>query len=327
MQQNRVRLDRVTHLVLDEADRMLDMGFVRDVRKIVATLPKRRQSMFFSATMPPEVSKLANEMLSSPVRVEVTPQVITVDKIRQHVHFVNAAEKRGLLVKLLGDPALARVLVFTRTKHGANKVADVLERAQVGVEAIHGNKSQNARQRALERFRSGECRVLVATDIAARGIDVAEIGHVVNFDLPHVPEDYVHRIGRTARMEASGRASSFAAPDEQVQLRDIERLTRKQIPRHEVPRDSETFKTELKRAAEGQAHPGASAQPAGFNRNRRRAAAHNEQRGAGGQGASHGSSRKPESGSSRPASGGRPGGEGSGPRKSTTVGSWKPKRR
>ena len=229
MQQNRVRLDRVTHLVLDEADRMLDMGFVRDVRKIVATLPKRRQSMFFSATMPPEVSKLANEMLSSPVRVEVTPQVITVDKIRQHVHFVNAADKRGLLVKLLGDPALARVLVFTRTKHGANKVADVLERAQVGVEAIHGNKSQNARQRALERFRSGECRVLVATDIAARGIDVDGITHVVNFEIPNVPETYVHRIGRTARAGADGVAISLCDGSERAYLRDIERLTRRPI--------------------------------------------------------------------------------------------------
>jgi ATP-dependent RNA helicase RhlE len=171
--------------------------------------------------------------------------------------------------------------------------------------------------------------VLVATDIAARGIDVAEIGHVVNFDLPHVPEDYVHRIGRTARMEASGRASSFAAPDEQVQLRDIERLTRKQIPRMPIPRDSEIFQSELKRAAEGQAQPGANAQPAGFNRNRRRAAAHNERRGAdGGQGPSRGSSRKADAGA-RPSSGGQGGAthDGAAPRKATLVGSWKPKRR
>jgi ATP-dependent RNA helicase RhlE len=229
MQQNHVRLERVTHLVLDEADRMLDMGFVRDVRRIVAGLPKRRHSMFFSATMPAEVTKLAGEMLHQPVRVEVTPQVITVDKIRQQVHFVGAADKRDLLVRLLTDPALARVIVFTRTKHGANKVASVLDRAKVAAEAIHGNKSQNARQGALERFRSGGCRVLVATDIAARGIDVDGITHVVNFDIPNVPETYVHRIGRTARAGAEGVAISLCDHAERGWLRDIERLTRRPI--------------------------------------------------------------------------------------------------
>jgi ATP-dependent RNA helicase RhlE len=229
MQQNKVRLERVTHLVLDEADRMLDMGFVRDVRRIVAALPKRRQSMFFSATMPPEVARLAGEMLLQPVRVEVTPEVITVDKIRQHVHFVGAGDKRDLLIRLLGDPALARVIVFTRTKHGANKVASVLERARVPSEAIHGNKSQNARQKALERFRSGDCRVLVATDIAARGIDVDGITHVVNFEIPNVPETYVHRIGRTARAGAEGTAISLCDQSERGYLRDIERLTRRPI--------------------------------------------------------------------------------------------------
>jgi len=229
MDSGHVRLGRVTHLVLDEADRMLDMGFVRDVRRIVAALPKRRQSMFFSATMPPDVAKLASEMLFQPVRVAVTPQVVTVDKIKQTVHFVNAADKRTQLVKLLGDPALARVIVFTRTKHGANRVAETLERSRIPADAIHGNKSQNARQRALERFRSGRARVLVATDIAARGIDVDGITHVVNFELPNVPETYVHRIGRTARAGAEGAAISLCDGSERAYLRDIERLTRRSI--------------------------------------------------------------------------------------------------
>ncbi len=229
MQSGQVRLDRVTHLVLDEADRMLDMGFVRDVRKIVAALPKRRQSMFFSATMPPEVARLAGEMLLQPMRVEVSPKVITVDKVTQNVHFVHAADKRTHLIKLLGDPALSRVIVFTRTKHGANKVADSLDRARIPAEAIHGNKSQNARQRALERFRSGDARVLVATDIAARGIDVDGITHVVNFELPNVPETYVHRIGRTARAGAAGVAISLCDGSERAFLRDIERLTKRTI--------------------------------------------------------------------------------------------------
>jgi ATP-dependent RNA helicase RhlE len=229
MQSGHVRLDRVTHLVLDEADRMLDMGFVRDVRKIVAALPKRRHSMFFSATMPPDVSKLASEMLFQPVRVEVTPKVITVDKIMQNVHFVHSGDKRTHLIKLLDDAALARVIVFTRTKHAANRVAETLERAKIPSEAIHGNKSQNARQRALERFRSGRARVLVATDIAARGIDVDGITHVVNYELPNVPETYVHRIGRTARAGAEGVAISLCDGSERTYLRDIERLTKRTI--------------------------------------------------------------------------------------------------
>ncbi len=229
MQSGHVRLERVTHLVLDEADRMLDMGFVRDVRKIVAALPKRRHSMFFSATMPPDVSKLASEMLFQPVRVEVTPQVITVDKITQNVHFVNAGDKRTHLIKLLDDAALARVIVFTRTKHAANRVAETLERAKIPADSIHGNKSQNARQKALERFRSGRARVLVATDIAARGIDVDGITHVVNYELPNVPETYVHRIGRTARAGAEGVAISLCDGSERAYLRDIERLTKRPI--------------------------------------------------------------------------------------------------
>ena len=227
--QRHVRLDKTTYLVLDEADRMLDMGFIRDVRKILAGLPKQRQSLLFSATMPQDIARLAADMLRDPVRVEVTPQVVTVDKIDQHVFFVDAGIKRALLASLLADRALERVIVFTRTKHGANRVAEHLEKAGVAAEAIHGNKSQSARQRALENFRSGTARVLVATDIAARGIDVDDITHVVNFELPNIPESYVHRIGRTARAGARGVALSFCDPTERAFLRDIEKLTRRPL--------------------------------------------------------------------------------------------------
>jgi ATP-dependent RNA helicase RhlE len=229
MGQGHLRLDRVSIFVLDEADRMLDMGFVRDVRRIVAALPKRRQSLFFSATMPSDVAGLANELLVDPIRVEVTPKVIAVERINQRVFFVDAVDKRTLLVNLLEDAALARVIVFTRTKRGANRVAEHLAKAGVVADAIHGNKSQGARQRALEGFKMGRVRVLVATDIAARGIDVDDVTHVVNFELPNVPESYVHRIGRTARAGAAGIALSFCDPGERAYLRDIERLTKRPL--------------------------------------------------------------------------------------------------
>ncbi len=228
-QQNHVRLDRVKHFVLDEADRMLDMGFIRDVRQIVALLPKKRHSLLFSATMPKDVARLATDMLHEPVRVEVTPQVVTVDRIEQRVFFVQTANKLALLIDLLKDSALARVIVFTRTKSHANRVGEHLERAGIAADAIHGNKSQNARQRALERFRSGDARVLVATDIAARGIDVDGVSHVINFELPNEPESYVHRIGRTARAGKSGIALSFCDASERGFLRDIERLTKRPL--------------------------------------------------------------------------------------------------
>ena len=228
--QGHIRLDRVSHLVLDEADRMLDMGFVRDVRKIVAALPKVRQSLLFSATMPGDVAKLAGEMLHNPVRIEVTPKVVTAERIEQRVYHVPSAGKRALLAKLLEAPDLSRVIVFTRTKHGANRVAKQLGQVGVDAEAIHGNKSQSARQRALERFRTGAARVLVATDIAARGIDVDEVSHVINFELPNEPESYVHRIGRTARAGAGGIALSFCDPSERAYLRDIEKLTKRKVP-------------------------------------------------------------------------------------------------
>jgi len=229
MTQRHVRLDQVTHLVLDEADRMLDMGFVRDVRKIIAALPAERQSLLFSATMPTDVERLARDILNRPERIEVTPNVVTVDKIDQRVMFVDAARKTALLARLLGDSGMNRVIVFTRTKHRANRVAEQLERLGIGAEAIHGNKSQGARQRALELFRKGDARVLVATDIAARGIDIDNITHVVNYELPNEPESYVHRIGRTARAGAKGSALSFCDPSERSFLRNIERLIRRPI--------------------------------------------------------------------------------------------------
>ncbi|NIA70797.1 DEAD/DEAH box helicase [Pelagibius litoralis] len=224
LNQRHIRLDKVSHLVLDEADRMLDMGFIRDVRKIVAALPQRRQSLLFSATMPTEVAKLAGDMLHNPLRVEVTPKVVTVERIAQSVHHVSTADKRTLLENLLADPAMKRVIVFTRTKHRANRVAEQLDKAGISADAIHGNKSQNARQKALDAFRKGRARVLVATDIAARGIDVSGITHVINYELPNEPESYVHRIGRTARAGAEGAAISFCDATERAYLRDIERL-------------------------------------------------------------------------------------------------------
>ena len=224
--QGHVRLDKVSFLVLDEADRMLDMGFIRDVRRIVQATPKARQSLLFSATMPAEVARLASDMLRDPARIEVSPQAMTVDKVDQRVFHVRTADKRALLTGLLQDRRLARVIVFTRTKHGANRLNKQLLAAGVAAEAIHGNKSQNARQRALEMFKTGRTRVLVATDVAARGIDVDGVTHVVNYELPNVPESYVHRIGRTARAGAGGVALSFCDPDERAYLSDIERLTR-----------------------------------------------------------------------------------------------------
>jgi ATP-dependent RNA helicase RhlE len=222
--QKHLRLDHVSHLVIDEADRMFDMGFIRDVRRIVGLLPRQRQSLLFSATMPGEVAHLVNEILRSPARIEVSPKMIAVPRIEQCVYHVATSDKRTLLNTLLQDKAMARVIVFTRTKHGANKIATLLAKSGHATEAIHGNKSQNARQRALEDFRTGRARVLVATDIAARGIDIDGVTHVVNYDLPEVAESYVHRIGRTARAGADGVAIALCDPTEQPRLKAIERL-------------------------------------------------------------------------------------------------------
>jgi superfamily II DNA/RNA helicase len=225
-----IGLDWVEVLVLDEADRMLDMGFINDIRKIVARLPKERQTLFFSATMPPEIASLASEMLRNPARVAVTPPATTVELIDQRAIHVGRAGKPGLLAQVLSESGVDRALIFTRTKHGADRVVRGLEDAGIAADAIHGNKSQGQRERALAGFRNGKVRTLVATDIAARGIDVDGISHVINYDLPNIPESYVHRIGRTARAGATGIAISFCSPDEVPFLRAIERAIRQQIP-------------------------------------------------------------------------------------------------
>jgi ATP-dependent RNA helicase RhlE len=230
MQQGFVRLDKLQIFVLDEADRMLDMGFIHDVKRIIAKLPAKRQTLFFSATMPPEIQKLANVLLTHPAKVEVTPPASTVDKIEQSLYHVSKMDKQDLLLHLLKEKDIANALVFTRTKHGADKVVKILYRHNIRAAAIHGNKSQNARQNALSDFKNGKLRVLVATDIAARGIDIDELSHVINFELPNIPETYVHRIGRTGRAGNTGIAISFCSAEERTELKDIQKLINKTIP-------------------------------------------------------------------------------------------------
>jgi ATP-dependent RNA helicase RhlE len=229
VERGNVKLAHVTFLILDEADRMFDMGFIKDVRRIIGSVSKQRQTLMFSATMPGDIAKLASEILKNPEKVEIAPQGRTIEKIDQRVYFVNSATKRALLSHLLSDAALERVIVFTRTKRGANRVAEALEDRGVASEAIHGNKSQNARQKALDNFSRGKARVLVATDLASRGIDVTGVTHVINYELPADAESYVHRIGRTARAGASGVALSFCDSSERGQLKSIERLTNQRI--------------------------------------------------------------------------------------------------
>ena len=229
MNQGHVNLRDIEFFVLDEADRMLDMGFINDIKKIISKLPQKKQSLFFSATMPPQVSALANQLLCNPVRVEAAPQSTTVERIKQCVFFVDSGAKEKLLLDLLSQRHLTRVLVFTRTKHKANKVAAFLCAHKISTFAIHGNKSQGARTQALLNFKNGRAQVLVATDIAARGIDIDNISHVINYELPNEPESYVHRIGRTARAGTEGTAYSFCSADERDFLRSIERLIRLKI--------------------------------------------------------------------------------------------------
>lgn len=230
MGEGHVLFEQIETFVLDEADRMLDMGFINDVKKVIAKLPKKRQTLLFSATMPQDIAELSKSLLVNPKRVEVTPESTTVEKIDQKINFVERANKPGLLKSILKDKKINHVLVFTRTKHGANRVVQHLEREEISSAAIHGNKSQGARERALNGFRDGKLRVLVATDIAARGIDVSSITHVINYNLPDDPKSYVHRIGRTARAGREGIAISFCDPTERKLLKDIEKCINYQIP-------------------------------------------------------------------------------------------------
>jgi ATP-dependent RNA helicase RhlE len=249
MQQGFINLAFIQIFVLDEADRMLDMGFIHDVKKVIAKLPSKRQTFFFSATMPKEIASLADSILDSPVRVEVTPVSSTAQTIQQSMYYVEKDDKKKLLVHLLEDQSIERVLVFARTKHGSDKIVKDLHKYGIGAEAIHGNKSQNARQRALSNFKSGTTRVLVATDIAARGIDVDNLTHVINYELPNVPETYVHRIGRTGRAGASGIAFSFCDHEEREFLRDIQKLIGNSIPVvNDHPHAMEVSATDFRRS-------------------------------------------------------------------------------
>ncbi|MDR3667371.1 MAG: DEAD/DEAH box helicase [Ignavibacteriaceae bacterium] len=230
MNQNYINLKNIKIFVLDEADRMLDMGFIHDVKKIISNLPGKRQSLFFSATMPSEIVKLSRTILTDPIKIEITPENPTIEAIKQSVYFVSKPNKRALLIHLLKDKSIASALIFTRTKHGADHVSKFLNQSKIHAEAIHGNKSQNARQRALSNFKSKLTRVLVATDIAARGIDINELSHVINYEIPNISETYIHRIGRTGRAGLSGVAISFCDVDERAYLKDINKLINTQIP-------------------------------------------------------------------------------------------------
>ena len=262
MNQRFVNLEHIKMLVLDEADRMLDMGFVHDVKKVIAKVPAKRQTLFFSATMPKEIQQLADTILTRPEKVEVTPVSSTADTIQQQLYYVEKNDKRALLAHILKDKEIKTALVFTRTKHGADKVVKDLIKIGITAEAIHGNKSQNARQRALTNFKNRTTRVLIATDIAARGIDIDELTHVINYELPNIPETYVHRIGRTGRAGASGIALSFCDQEEIEFLKDIHKLIAKQIPVEEGhPYPMSPQSVVAKHAAGAQKKPGQGGGP------------------------------------------------------------------
>jgi len=284
--QNAVKLDSVEILVLDEADRMLDMGFIHDIRRVLAKLPARRQNLLFSATFSDEIKSLAAKLLHNPEEVEVARRNTASEQITQHVHFVDKKRKRELLSQMIGAGNWQQVLVFTRTKHGANHLVEQLQQDGITASAIHGNKSQGARTRALADFKDGGIRVLVATDIAARGLDIEELPHVVNYELPNVPEDYVHRIGRTGRAAATGEALSLVCVDEHKLLRDIERLLKREIPRMALPGY--------------EVDPSIPAEPIVNGR---------QQRGGGGRGQGQGGRGGSQGGQPRRSSGGNAGGE------------------
>ncbi|MEY4501247.1 MAG: hypothetical protein RIS52_1137 [Pseudomonadota bacterium] len=276
--QRALSLRNVEIFVLDEADQMLDLGFIHALKRIDTMLPKERQSLFFSATMPKTIADLGARFLRDPIRVSVAPQATTAERVQQFVTFIPAAEKQALLTIRLGDPAIDRALVFTRTKHGADRVVKYLHAAKIGCAAIHGNKSQPQRTAALQAFRSGEIKILVATDIAARGIDVSGVSHVFNFEMPNVPEQYVHRIGRTARAGADGIAISFVDGEERGWLKQIERLTRVQLEPMPLPEDFDTLRKNLpKPVASAPQQPRRDA-PRGGNRGPRTDGAEGEQK-------------------------------------------------
>ena len=317
VQQRFLDLSTIEILVLDEADQMLDLGFIHALKQIVRMIPKQRQTLFFSATMPASIRELADKFLTDPATVSIKPAATTAERVDQQVTFVNQAEKQALLTITLGDAAIERALVFTRTKHGADRVVRLLAGNGIAANAIHGNKSQANRERALAAFKSGQVPILIATDIAARGIDVSGVSHVINFELPNVPEQYVHRIGRTARAGASGIAISYCADDERPYLRDIERVTRQKVPVVALPDDfvaqSDRIKaTRVKaigadpepradrpRAQRGPARPRATHQPTATGQSRQQG---------------HGQARQGQGGGGRPGGGrgrgGRPGGGG-----------------
>jgi ATP-dependent RNA helicase RhlE len=313
MDQRYVKLEHLKMFVLDEADRMLDMGFIHDVKKIIGRIPAKRQTIFFSATMPEEISSLAHSILTNPVRVEVTPVSSTANTIQQKLYYVDKNNKKNLLLDLLKDQQINTALVFTRTKHGADRVAKDLVRAGVTAEAIHGNKSQNARQRALSNFKLQQTRVLVATDIAARGIDIDSLSHVINFELPNVPETYVHRIGRTGRAGASGISISFCDAEERAYLKDIHKLIGKTIPvveDHNYPMNNQTGSRSFENhKSAGQSRPGGQHRSSGHARSGSQPRSGGGQGRPAGQGKSNGHSRSNGRSSfpARPSNGGNSG--------------------